>query len=910
MKSLVPSVPQVPLLVPLLLLALSSVAADAGFAGKLKVTRAGDGAQIEFAVTAPVDAAVFVEDARGQVVRHLAAGVLGTNAPAPFQPGLAQKLAWDGKADYGRPATGGPFQVRVALGLGAKYDRVLSSRPLSFAGASALGTGPDGAVYLRYQYTPSVWQHAQLLVLNRDGTYRRTLLPFAATADGREAVGFDTLTVDGRPVPAGRDGGERDLYVQAQGPGYSTLAVSPDGKDLYALAGACGVMRLATAGGCPQPPLVALLPRGTNGLGNEPVFTPSAYAAISPDGKHLYLNGLGNRYNPAPLSAVYRLDLPERTGLAVFFGDPKKAGSDATLLGAAAGGMACDAEGNLLVADTPNNRVLVIGAADGKCRGQIPFAGARGVGVDPRKGAVYISSEKNGVVRIARFDGWKEPKLLAETQVRRKGWAAFHTLAVDASADPVVLWLSAGGDGQFVRLEDRGDKFEAAELSADWRGGQPQECYLGVVVDRTTREVYVRNGGSGGIWERFDDDTGTGSVVRLPSDAWSDGGGKGTQLTPAPNGNLYGIKWEHSFFQWDRNGKPLAWAEPRIPGERELQCYEYEKKASKVAHVAYVPVGMTEQPHTLGVRWSDSHLFVLEPYLFPSHCGGRTFKALHEYLPSGRRVTTVDHPILWKISDGAVGPKFDAAGNIYVAEFIRPKGWLYPPEVRSYLDARGGAGVRGKGATITALYGSMVKFSPKGGMVHWPRGGKPDGTNTSNEGAWAGPDPFEGQPQLDPALPVTEAEFYSWEQLRTVKVTGAEWIRPGVGNVSMFRCNCENVTFDVDEFGRVFFPDLCRFQVGVLDTAGNDVTHLGGYGNPDNRGPDSAVADPKSGQLRPRRADDPATLKSPLAEPDIALAWPSGIGVTDKHLYVGDPVNRRLLRARLTYQAEARAEIK
>jgi hypothetical protein len=57
------------------------------------------------------------------------AGVLGKNPPPPLQPGLAQSIEWDGRADWGRLAGAGPFRVRVALGLGAKYDRVVVGDP-------------------------------------------------------------------------------------------------------------------------------------------------------------------------------------------------------------------------------------------------------------------------------------------------------------------------------------------------------------------------------------------------------------------------------------------------------------------------------------------------------------------------------------------------------------------------------------------------------------------------------------------------------------------------------------------------------------------------------------------------------------------------------------------------------------
>ena len=50
---------------------------------------------------------------------------------------------------------------------------------------------------------------------------------------------------------------------------------------------------------------------------------------------------------------------------------------------------------------------------------------------------------------------------------------------------------------------------------------------------------------------------------------------------------------------------------------------------------------------------------------------------------------------------------------------------------------------------------------------------------------------------------------------------------PGIGNVGFLRCNCENVAFDVDEFGRTFFPDLSLFKVRVIDTAGNAVASFG-----------------------------------------------------------------------------------
>ena len=89
------------------------------FSVKPEVKRAADRIEISFTSKGACDATVVVEDSRGHIIRHLASGVLGTNAPAPFQKGsLKQKLIWDGKNDQGRYIDDkDSHTVRVSLGL-------------------------------------------------------------------------------------------------------------------------------------------------------------------------------------------------------------------------------------------------------------------------------------------------------------------------------------------------------------------------------------------------------------------------------------------------------------------------------------------------------------------------------------------------------------------------------------------------------------------------------------------------------------------------------------------------------------------------------------------------------------------------------------------------------------------------
>jgi hypothetical protein len=122
----------------------------------------------------------------------------------------------------------------------------------------------------------------------------------------------------------------------------------------------------------------------------------------------------------------------------------------------------------------------------------------------------------------------------------------------------------------------------------------------------------------------------------------------------------------------------------------------------------------------------------------------------------------------------------------------------------------------------------------------------------------------------------------------------------GISHVDLFYCNCENTRFDVDEFGRVWYPDLGRFRVCVLDTAGNSITHFGGYGNADD-----GMRDAERGVGNGKQES-----RTPNPEPRICFAWLLGVGATDKYAYMGDSMNRRLLRAKLAYAAEESCEVK
>ena len=91
------------------------------------VTPAEAGCTVSFEVDRPCDATVRIVSAGGEVIRHLASGMVGfEKAAPPFEAkSLTQSVTWDGMDDAGKEVSAVGSNASVAVGMRAKFDKFI-----------------------------------------------------------------------------------------------------------------------------------------------------------------------------------------------------------------------------------------------------------------------------------------------------------------------------------------------------------------------------------------------------------------------------------------------------------------------------------------------------------------------------------------------------------------------------------------------------------------------------------------------------------------------------------------------------------------------------------------------------------------------------------------------------------------
>jgi hypothetical protein len=832
----------------ILVLALPVLAAAPSFTEKPTVVRGGDGATISFAVSTETDVDVAIFDAKGVIVRHLVAGKLGKNAPAPLaMNALKQQVVWDGKDNLGRKAAGGPFQVRVGLGVTPKFDRMIADNPGTLGGVNGFAVGPKGELFVLHNHG-SIHPDDNsgfCSVFDRDGKYMRTILPYSSQipADKLSGVRQVRLESTGETVPFLYNA---ELRTVVPGTGQFILhqpVATRDGRFVFiGHQEVVGTMSRYNGSGVRQ--IVTINSDGSIPAGGplRTILAKSSQCggslAVAPDDKTFYACGISDGGGKArkDYQCVFKFSLEDKEPKP-FIGAELESGTGKDRLNNPKC-VVVDGQGNLFVSDSGNNRVAVF-QADGTFLAEIPLQNPDRIAVNRKTGTIYVTAgEKDHT--LYKFESFRSAKPVCEMKVPFfvKGESRDATLlAVDDSAAPAIVYYGTArsqylGNFKVLRIEDKGSAFGEGLALGKVNGPDEAGQMLMLTMDRVHNKLYfdekVYDVASGKI------DVGLGKVVKY-RDSISGVGTKGGNGAVGLDGMMYLMGYSAWMKRFDTDMKMVGFEDgtngvfhngngggssPDAPGSLRLRAR-----------------GITADPNgNIYALWQSAEK------------NASNYLAMHA--PSGKMVK---NDVVASCMRGLESVRLDYQGNIYLMVSVRPRGVTVPS------DFAGEKMPPGWKYSINShemnwyemLYGCMVKFGPKGGaIVSQPEAGQ----------------------KMEYGLPSKKT---------LVGIQDAQWSHFGASPAASWRhpypdcCDCEAAQFDVDGFGRSFYPDAGRFRVGMLDTAGNDLGSFGSYGNQDETGKDGR----------------------------IPMYWPYCIAVDNNDtVYVGDRLNRRVIVVKLMHQ--------
>jgi NHL repeat len=820
--------------------------AELSFASKPVVSGRGQEIKISFSVAASCDVQVEIINAASKVVRHLGGGVLGSNSPRPFQKGLKQELTWDGKDDFGAKAVGGPFKVQVGLGLKASFDKILGWSGENLDSVRGICCGPDGTFYALYG--GQLYGHRRTTLISaysRDGKYLRQVLPGPGGMSAEKRKGWPHAKLqDGREHPIVWHTLSRAIYPGLVLGDRCFPIVTPENKLMVINSPGCGsgvthndfrggrrLLVFGTDGSVPENYLGAEISKDqTSGHG---------WTALSPDGKTAYVSGIGGgkkaRKQIPFHNVVYQLPVDGSKIGQVLIGKLNQAGKGAGGLNQPCG-IDTDKAGNIYVADSGNNR-LAIFDKDGKHLKNISVPTPWQVKVSSRSGEIYAIVE-NGA-RLVKYSalassGGPQQKASLPVPGFKKYKISFNSmLALDDSAEQHRVWLLIIGWHriQLHQLLDNGKTFEdqGNPIKKNAQRGINFTAGLAPIGDKVV--TMTTEHGKNWSAKQMAVDVETGKVWKKVFK----GRMRANEVIAGKDGLLYtiggGWKKPHPVHRFDVEFKELPFANGN-------------------------PIKGFWHGHTrTSGMFADRHgfLYLLGADEYRKH-GSVTVR---KYSPAGK---LLDKKIVKLGSVYYGGIVVDSRQNVYLGLQVRDKDKPIP----SWFDGKLPQDDKHhRPSRAYRQYGAVVKFKPTGGAV-----------------------------VKDPAGKHYSVLLYGNRGPSTLK--NALWVRRGGevpvrGNSGDYdvHCFCETSRFDIDFHDRLFVPDIHRFCVQVLDSAGNVISLIGSYGNMDNQGPASAHP-----------------------QPAIPYGWPLVAKVAGNRLFVTDLTNRRIVVARLSCSVTETCSIK
>lgn len=919
------------------------------FTQKPELIRDGDQISIAFEAKGLCDCTIAIEDRRGKIIRHLASGVLGKNAPEPFQKdSKKQTIVWDSKDDQDRYVDDlNGVVVRVSLGLKPRFEKTLFWEPKKrWSPWNPLIRATAEGVYV----FDNGGGMPHLRLFGHDGAYLRTVYPFPADRLKQvNGLHWKKFPQDGKELPlkrgyiqstflsCGTNSHFKDVgygpSIITRGPSYNASAMAIQGKRI-ALAH-LRLNRLATdgtSGGLPLPgPEVSFTSSSMQvDHGRKPILVEPTSLAFSPDEKWLYLSGYCHTIyrDWDTYHAVMRMPFDGSQPPKLFMGSIKRDGfgRDNKNFDVAAC-VACDAKGRVYVGDHMNNRIQVYDP-EGRHLKTIQVKRPAQIVINPKSGDLFVFSwtvynsrllrtytkrdkEKGKKIEklqptLTHLGPFRNPALKASYTLPLPAYSGFenqswhakgvlYSADIDFWADAPVIWVGGQGAKGYSYAYNRWDK-------TSWDS-------VGIKL-LTIREKNVE------ILKDFGRET-AASVTRAKPPTWFQ---QKMYVNPL-SGKLY-LNEGGDAAPVNRGCKELLEIDPDTGKVRPF------KLPMEVEDVTFDTNGLIYLRRFTAVCRYDPQIWREVPWDYGEQ---RIFKGGGE-TPV---ISALAIPCLRRNHQGGlwVSPRGHMAVSSYTSAFKTDR--------RSYFRDK----IHAKGKSYThSMYPGKYPF---GIITVWDKHGKllyddavPGFTWTMGlgidkddniYGMYHGTRFMDGKryfnsltgtlikfkPGKGRALssthkmpvPLGEADRpkrpfdLEGKKMSRVWVEDAEWFYGGVGWNGRGRespgsgCDCWNTRFMIDYFERSFAPETDHCSVAVLDTNGNLVLRLGRYGNVDEGKPLQA-------------AGGPSTTRS-IGGDEVSLNYSTYVAThTDRRLFIADQGNHRLLSVKLGYHAEERMALK
>lgn len=926
------------------------------FAEKPKLTRQGDRVTITFETKGYCDATVAIENTEGKIIRHLASGVLGEKAPAPFLKGTKkQTLIWDGKDDHGVYIDDkDSIVVRVSLGLKPRFERTLNWSPKKrfrqgvgrwgFVGTPGglptprLAAAPEGV----YVFEGRGFDHLRLF--DHDGNYVRTVYP----SPGDKVMkirGLKTRTYpwDGETLPMKHDWLQTTMLTSGTSCfGSKVLSQFGDAATALAVRGKRIALlhrklnRLATDGTSGGMELLgpavhhSVVPRGPGVEFNKGTYGRSQWivspssAVFSPDGKYLYCTGYmyrqgrhSHRIGKGCFHGVVRLNYETNDKATVFCGSMRQQDMgkgngqfrDATSVD-------CDSKGRVYVSDYANDRIQVF-SPEGKHLKNISIFKPAIVRVHRKTNEIYVFSwvysHYNSLLREKRV---KIPPVLTHLGTFEKPgkkaqyplplhshpgkfnpnlpWGGLeYNAEIDSWSDKVRIWLVPGVCNK--RVSERGEGDE---------GGIPYVGRSGNVSwEASGIKLYEVQDGKLVLLRDFGKDA-RKAVDRLAPPMW----GRQRLYVNPTNGKLYVAEGQTGHYKHFHN---LLEIEPetgkvsefRLPFTSEDVAFDSKGHIylmNSTVLVRYDPERWRQVPFDYG-ETNGKLIGVIPLYNRTGwHKGG-----LHVNMKGDVLLSVYVTKGEWKpgLTESTKFEKNEQTS--FDVENYVPQ--MYPGRVRlgeiHLFDKFGKLAYRDVVMGLTHLYGIYVDEDRDIYVLYCPTRGQSEKVKINRfTGTLMKFPPGEGRilhagNSKLMSVPLGPGTFPTRpRELGNAWVDGADWFYGGIGYMGKnegLHCSCYNCRFTLDYYARSFAPETDRYKVAVLDSEGNLIMRIGKYGNVDDGKPLIADGGPK--RTRSVGGDEVALMHGAY----VAT-------LTDKKLYIADPGNMRILSVKLGYHEDVK----